>query len=207
MVRLKALGELGEKVLRGDVLSAERPLKIHHHWPHAAERNQMSKVSQEIETLRQEAAQRAITSFYNSVENLSMFDVRVNDVMQLFAHEAWQARDLKPFRSGPVPAAEQREHLQRLKDVIQCHAEQSLVDAAETLWGSGLGRGDIINKLDHAFGPQFYLDDEHEEGVNPALAKAKTEYAAGTLEPKVRATIESIFGEGFFTGDRGNRQV
>jgi hypothetical protein len=115
----------------------------------------MPNLDHEIETLRQEAAQRAITGYYKAFENLSMYDVSVFDVWQMFAQNGWEMRDLKPFRIWPVPPAEQKAHLQRLKDVVQGDAEQGLVDAAEVLWQSGLKRSDIIGKLDQAFGPNF----------------------------------------------------
>jgi hypothetical protein len=98
--------------------------------------------------------------------------------------------------------AEQKQHLQRLKDVIKGQAEERLVEAAGTLWASGLQRNAIMDMLDTTFGPDFWEDDEGDElgELHPALVKAKAEYADGTLAPEARAIIESIFGEGFFTG-------
>jgi hypothetical protein len=166
---------------------------------------EMSKLAHEIETLRKEAAERAVTCLYSAIENASMYDVKVFDLMQMFAHEAWQARALAPFLAGPVPVAEQEEHLQRLKDVIKEQAEERLIEAAGTLWGSGLQRNAIMDMLDTTFGPDFaYSEDDYDEEkdgeLHPALVKARAEYAAGTLAPEARAIIESIFGEGFFTG-------
>jgi hypothetical protein len=79
----------------------------------------------------------------------------VCDVFQMLVRDGWEMRDLKPLRAGPVPRAEQKAHLQRLKDVVQGDAEQCLVDAAEVLWQAGLERSDISGKLDQAFGPNF----------------------------------------------------
>jgi hypothetical protein len=77
----------------------------------------MSKLAHEIETFRKEAAEREVTCLYNAIENASMYDVKVFDLMQMFfANESWHARNLAPFLAGPVPVAEQKQHLQRLKD-------------------------------------------------------------------------------------------
>jgi hypothetical protein len=91
-----------------------------------------------------------------------MYDVPVCDVFQMLVRDGWEMRDLKPLRAGPVPRAEQKAHFQRLKDVVQGEAEQSLVDAAEVLWQSGLERSDIIGKLDEALGPDFHGEEEED---------------------------------------------
>jgi hypothetical protein len=49
---------------------------------------EMSKLAHEIETLRKEAAERAVTFLYNAIENASMYDLKVFDLMQMFANEA-----------------------------------------------------------------------------------------------------------------------
>jgi hypothetical protein len=163
----------------------------------------MSKLAQEIETLRKEAAERAVTCLYNAIENASMYDVKVFDLMQMFfANESWHARNLAPFLAGPVPVADQKKHLQRLRDVIQGNAEERLIEAAGTLMEFEFRRNAIMDLLDTTFGPLFWEDDEDDEpgGLHPAVVNARAEYAAGTLAPEARAIIESIFGEGFFTG-------
>jgi hypothetical protein len=63
-------------------------------------RNQMPNLDHEIETLRQQAAQRAITIFYRAVNSLSVYDVRVFDVFQMFIQDAWEMRGLTPRWAG-----------------------------------------------------------------------------------------------------------
>jgi hypothetical protein len=117
-------------------------------------------------------------------------------------------RFLKPFRAAPVPVAEQKEELKRLKDVIRGHADQRLTNAAETLRGLGLSRVDILDMLNDAFGPNYREDDEHQQGdgilliaprFKAALSKVKSDYTAGTIAPEVQAVFMDMFGPAFFT--------
>lgn len=123
----------------------------------------MSKLDHEIETLRQEAAQRAITAYYRAVERLSMYDVRVSDVIQMFGKSGSKMRGLEPFRAGPVPPAEQKAHLQRLQDVVRRQTERDLIDDAKTLMDGGFEEGDVIDKLEDALGPNLYAEDEEDD--------------------------------------------
>jgi hypothetical protein len=168
----------------------------------------MAKLAQEIETLRQQAAQRA-TSFYRTVENLAMFDVRVFDALQPFVQDGWEMRGIKPFRAVGVPPPEQKEELQRLKDVVMMDAEQSLIESAEVLMDFGLRRKAINEKLDVTLGPDD--DDEEEDQVDEDKGNDEGDgilLVGPGSRPRprrtmrrgpVKAVIESMFTEKFFT--------